>query len=176
MHFHLRKQTSTIRYREILYLPGTGLINQEHQSKIAGNIHTVRTTTTSEFTNHLLNTTITSPIEGILGQENREQITFEQEQALASSKTLTAFRMPAGDHAFLFNIPLPSKIFETITGPNHQYHAYRVHAIVERRLKSDFVVSQPIRIYQVSDLETSYLRPHCPLVSPVLYVQAGKAV
>ncbi|KAF7520232.1 hypothetical protein PCG10_009286 [Penicillium crustosum] len=52
--------------------------------------------------------------------------------------------MPAGDHAFLFDIPLPK-------------------AIIERRLKSDFVVSKPVRIYQVSDLETSYLRPHCPL-------------
>ncbi|KAJ5124857.1 uncharacterized protein N7515_008682 [Penicillium bovifimosum] len=76
--------------------------------------------------------------------------------------------MPAGDHAFLFDIPLPSKILGTITGPNHQYHTYRVDAIVERRLKPDLVVSQPIRIYQVSDLETSYLRPHCPLVSPML--------
>lgn len=73
--------------------------------------------------------------------------------------------MPAGDHAFLFDIPLPSKVFDTATGANHQYHTYRVEAIIERRLKSDFVVSQPVRIYQVSDLETSYLRPHCPLVS-----------
>ncbi|KAJ5555683.1 hypothetical protein N7535_008117 [Penicillium sp. DV-2018c] len=105
-----------------------------------------------------------NPIEGLLGQETRKQITFEQEQALASSKTLTAFRMPAGDHAFLFNIPLPSKIFSTITGPNHQYHTYSIDAIAERRLKQDLVVSQPVRIYQVSDLETSYLRPHCPLM------------
>ncbi|CRL24674.1 Arrestin-like, N-terminal [Penicillium camemberti] len=103
------------------------------------------------------------PIEGILGSENREQITFEREQPLASSKTLTAFQMPAGDHAFLFDIPLPSKVFDTATGANHQYHTYRVEAIIERRLKSDFVISQPVRIYQVSDLETSYLRPHCPL-------------
>ncbi|KGO78343.1 hypothetical protein PITC_059560 [Penicillium italicum] len=52
--------------------------------------------------------------------------------------------MPAGDHEFLFDIPLPK-------------------AIIERRLKSDFVVSQPVRIYHVSNLETTYLRPHCPL-------------
>ncbi|KAJ5966894.1 hypothetical protein N7501_003142 [Penicillium viridicatum] len=71
--------------------------------------------------------------------------------------------MPAGDHAFLFDIPLPSKVFDTATGANHQYHTYRVEAIIERRLKRDFVVSQPVRIYQVSDLETSYLTPHCPL-------------
>ncbi|OQD69631.1 hypothetical protein PENPOL_c002G02279 [Penicillium polonicum] len=103
------------------------------------------------------------PIEGIMGSENRKQITFEREQPLASSKTLNAFQMPAGDHAFLFDIPLPSKVFDTATGPNHQYHTYRVEAIIERRLKSDFVVSQPVRIYQVSDLETSYLTPHCPL-------------
>ncbi|CAI7665232.1 unnamed protein product [Penicillium viridicatum] len=103
------------------------------------------------------------PIEGIMGSENRKQITFEREQPLASSKTLNTFQMPAGDHAFLFDIPLPSKVLDTATGPNHQYHTYRVEAIIERRLKSDFVVSQPVRIYQVSDLETSYLRPHCPL-------------
>lgn len=73
--------------------------------------------------------------------------------------------MPAGDHAFLFDIPLPSKVFDTVTSANHQYHTYCVEAIIERRFKSDFVVSQPVRIYQVSDLVTSYLRPHCPLVS-----------
>ncbi|EKV21748.1 hypothetical protein PDIP_03390 [Penicillium digitatum Pd1] len=104
-----------------------------------------------------------SPIEGLFGSESREQITFEREQPLAASKTLNAFQMPAGDHAFLFDIPLPSKILDTATGVNHQYHTYRVEAIIERRLKSDFVVSQPVRIYQVSDLETSYLRPYCPL-------------
>ncbi|KAJ5261720.1 hypothetical protein N7505_008587 [Penicillium chrysogenum] len=103
------------------------------------------------------------PVEGVFSSEIREQITFEREQPLASSKTLNAFQMPAGEHAFLFDIPLPSKIFDTATGANHQYHTYRVEAIIERRLKSDFVVSQPVRIYQVSDLETSYLRPHCPL-------------
>lgn len=75
--------------------------------------------------------------------------------------------MPAGEHAFLFDISLPSKVFDTATGANHQYHTYRVEAIIERRLKSNFVVSQPVRIYQVSDLEISYLRPHCPLVSPL---------
>ncbi|KAJ6186544.1 hypothetical protein N7519_007845 [Penicillium mononematosum] len=107
--------------------------------------------------------TFAIPIEGVFSSENREQITFEREQPLASSKTLNAFQMPAGEHAFLFDIPLPSKIFDTATGANHQYHTYRVEAIIERRLKSDFVVSQPVRIYQVSDLETSYLRPHCPL-------------
>lgn len=103
------------------------------------------------------------PIEGIMGSENRKQITFEREQPLASSKTLNAFQMLAGEHAFLFDIPLPSKVFDTATGANHQYHTYRVEAIIERRLKSDFVISQPVRIYQVSDLETSYLRPHCPM-------------
>ncbi|KAI2674362.1 hypothetical protein CBS147333_8207 [Penicillium roqueforti] len=107
--------------------------------------------------------TFAIPFEGILGSDSREQITFEREQPLASSKTLKSFEMPAGDHAFLFDIPLPSKILDTATGANHQYHTYCVEAIVERRLKSDFVVSQPVRIYQVSNLETSYLRLHCPL-------------
>ncbi|KAJ5371764.1 hypothetical protein N7517_003770 [Penicillium concentricum] len=105
-----------------------------------------------------------SPMEGVFGSaESRDQITFELEQPLASSKTLNAFQMPAGDHSFLFNFPLPSKILDTVTGANNQYHTYRVEVIIERRLKSDFVVLQPVRIYQVSDLETSYLRPHCPL-------------
>ncbi|KAJ5153767.1 uncharacterized protein N7500_009206 [Penicillium coprophilum] len=103
-------------------------------------------------------------MEGVFGSaESREQITFELEQPLASSKTLNAFQMPAGDHTFLFDFLLPSKILDTVTGANNQYHTYRVDVIIERRLKSDFVVSQPIRIYKVSDLETSYLRPHCPL-------------
>lgn len=109
--------------------------------------------------------TAPSPIEGIMGSENREVTTFEREQALASSRTLNAFRIPAGEHAFFFDIPIPNKIFETVAGAGHQYHTYRVDAVIERRLKSDFVVSQPVRIYQVSDLATSYLRPHCPLVS-----------
>ncbi|KAJ6181363.1 hypothetical protein N7485_000005 [Penicillium canescens] len=104
-----------------------------------------------------------SPIDGIFGLENREQITFDKDQALASSRTLNAFRMPAGDHTFLFDILLPSKIFETVTGPKHQYHTYRVEAVVERLLKADFVVSQPIRIYQIPDFESSYLRPYLPL-------------
>ena len=110
------------------------------------------------------------PIEGVFGSENREQITLERVQPLASSKTLNTFQMPAGEHAFLFDIPLPSKVFDTACGAKHQYHTYRVDAIIERRLKSDFVVSQPVRIYQVSDLEISYLRPHCPLVSPLHWV------
>ncbi|KAJ5971382.1 uncharacterized protein N7479_001300 [Penicillium vulpinum] len=71
--------------------------------------------------------------------------------------------MPTGDHTFLFDIPLPSKMFDTVTGANNQYHTYRVEAVIERRLKSDFVVSRPLRIYQVSDLETSHLRSPCPL-------------
>ncbi|KAJ5817245.1 hypothetical protein N7447_009478 [Penicillium robsamsonii] len=103
-------------------------------------------------------------MEGVFGSaESRDQITFEREQPLASSKMLNAFQMPAGDHAFLFDFPLPSKILDTVTGANNQYHTYRVELVIERRLKSDFVVSQPVRIYQVFDFETSYLRPHCPL-------------
>ncbi|KAJ5926269.1 hypothetical protein N7516_008042 [Penicillium verrucosum] len=114
------------------------------------------------FRNHITRSEL-SPVEGIIGSEIRKQITVEREQPLASSRTLNAFQMPAGDHAFLFDIPLPSKVFDTVTSPNHQYHTYCVEAIIERRFKSDFVVSQPVRIYQVSDLVTSYLRPHCPL-------------
>ncbi|CAG8926298.1 unnamed protein product [Penicillium salamii] len=105
--------------------------------------------------------TMAIALEGILGTENREQLTFDQHQALASSKT--NFRMPPGDHSFLFDIPLPCKLLETVTGPKHQFHTYRVDVILERRLKSDLVVSQPIRIYHISDFNSSYLRPYCPL-------------
>ncbi|KAJ5520929.1 hypothetical protein N7463_001382 [Penicillium fimorum] len=115
------------------------------------------------FREHIIGSEL-SPMEGVFGSaESRDQITFEREQPLAASKTLNAFQMPAGDHAFFFNFPLPSKILDTVTGANNQYHTYRVELVIERRLKSDFVVSQPVRIYQVSDFETRYLRPHWPL-------------
>ncbi|KAJ5781098.1 hypothetical protein N7457_006258, partial [Penicillium paradoxum] len=140
------RQASIVGDWEIQSLSRAGCHGQEYQT----------------FDKYLL-TPDSSPLDGIMGPESRELITFARDQALASSRTLNAFRMPAGDHAFLFDIPIPNKIFETVTGPRHQYHTYCVQAVIERRLKSDFVVSQPIRIYQVSDLETTYLRPHCPL-------------
>ncbi|KAJ5338003.1 hypothetical protein N7452_004731 [Penicillium brevicompactum] len=105
--------------------------------------------------------TMAIAIEGILGTDYREQVTFDHNQALASSKT--NFRMPPGDHAFLFDIPLPCKLLETVTGPKHQYHTYRVDVVIERRLKSDLVISHPVRIYQISDFNTSYMRPSSPL-------------
>lgn len=111
-----------------------------------------------------LNFAFFRPIEGLLGSEIREQLTFDREQALASTKTLSAFQMPAGDHEFLFSIPLPPKLFSTVTSASHEYHKYNVEVVIERRLKSDFVVSQPIHIYQLCGLEQSYLRPFSPLV------------
>lgn len=163
MHLHFRRSTPSFCNRKTQSHSCTNCLSQEYQSEIEGDLYSVRTPITY-FVEYLTNS-IHSPIEGLFGSESREQITFEREQPLAASKTLNAFQMPAGDHAFLFDIPLPSKILDTATGVNHQYHTYRVEAIIERRLKSDFVVSQPVRIYQVSDLETSYLRPYCPLVS-----------
>ncbi|KAJ6010035.1 hypothetical protein N7499_004562 [Penicillium canescens] len=103
------------------------------------------------------------PIEGFLGPEIREQLTFDRQQALATTKTLNAFQMPAGEHEFLFSIPIPSKMFSTVISSNRQYHKYKVEVVIERRLKSDFVVSQPIHVYQLCGLEQSYLRPYNPL-------------
>ncbi|KAJ5306867.1 hypothetical protein N7508_005882 [Penicillium antarcticum] len=54
-------------------------------------------------------------------------------------------------------------MFSTVTSPHHDYHKYNVEVVIERRLKSDFVVSQPIHIYQLCGLEQSYLRPCSPL-------------
>lgn len=135
---------------------------QEHQGQTEGHNGNVGLHFEALYSPHS-HCMIDSSIDGILGTENREQLTFEKHQALASSKT-NAFRMPPGDHAFLFDIPLPCKILETVTGPKHQYHTYRVEIVIERRLKNDLVISQPVRIYQISDFNTSYLRPYCPLV------------
>lgn len=151
---------------EIQSLPRPWGLLQEHQGEASGHYGYVRLNPGILHWSHS-HILIHSAIEGILGTDYREQVTFDQNQALASSKT--NFRMPPGDHAFLFDIPLPCKLLETVTGPKHQYHTYRVDVVIERRLKSDLVISHPVRIYQISDFNTSYMRPSSPLVCYYLH-------
>jgi hypothetical protein len=105
-----------------------------------------------------------SPQDGFLVSKDREQRTFERHQMLASSKTLKAFQMPAGDYEFPFMIALPSGILDTVTGPNHEYHTYHVEAVIERRFWKDFTVSRPIRIYHPPDQDTVSIMQRFPLV------------
>lgn len=162
MHISFRGKASLLRIRGVQLFSRQRSLFQEHQGQTEGDNGNVglHSRALYSFRSHFM---VDSSIDGIIGTEHREQLTFEKQQALASSKT-NAFRMPPGDHAFLFDIPLPCKILETVTGPKHQYHTYRVEVVIERRLKNDLVISQPVRIYQISDFNTSYLRPYCPLV------------
>lgn len=90
---------------------------------------------------------------------DREQITFERNQSLAASKTLSSFTLPAGDYEFPFLIPLTSDAAETITGVNHEYHSYKMQVVIERRFGNEFVVSRPIRVYRLFELETDHSWP-----------------
>lgn len=98
-----------------------------------------------------------SPRDGFMIAEDRVQSTCEHKQVLASSKTLGSFPMPEGQYEFPFDIPLPRKFLETVTGVKHNYHSYKVEATVAFRYRRNLVVSKPIRIYHDSDLEANYL-------------------
>ncbi|PYH49246.1 uncharacterized protein BP01DRAFT_388319 [Aspergillus saccharolyticus JOP 1030-1] len=97
------------------------------------------------------------PRDGFMIAEDRLQGTYEQKQVLASSKTLGSFPMPAGQYEFPFDIPLAGKFLETVTGVKHNYHSYTVEATVAFRYRRNVVVSKPVRIYHLSELETNYL-------------------
>ncbi|PYI26267.1 hypothetical protein BP00DRAFT_356375 [Aspergillus indologenus CBS 114.80] len=97
------------------------------------------------------------PRDGFMIAEDRVQSTCEHKQVLASSKTLGSFPMPEGQYEFPFDIPLPRKFLETVTGVKHNYHSYKVEATVAFRYRRNLVVSKPIRIYHDSDLEANYL-------------------
>jgi hypothetical protein len=90
---------------------------------------------------------------------DRERITFERNQALAASKTLSSFTLPAGEYDFPFRILLASDTAETITGVNHEYHSYKVQGIIERHFGKDFVIARPLRVYRLSELETDHSWP-----------------
>lgn len=96
------------------------------------------------------------------------------EQALGSSKTLSPFQLSAGNYEFPFNFPLTCRMPDTVTGPEHIYHSYEVQVIIERRFRSDSVVSRPIRIYHLPCLEVEYWMPHTPTVcSPPLAINTA---
>ncbi|KAB8230844.1 uncharacterized protein BDW43DRAFT_284119 [Aspergillus alliaceus] len=94
------------------------------------------------------------PRDGCMIADDRECLTFSKSQTLASSKTLDSFRLPAGTYEFVFSIPLATEMFETVTGPSNN-HTYQVDAIVEHRYWRNTVISQPVRIYNVPDLEAN---------------------
>ncbi|RAK72540.1 uncharacterized protein BO72DRAFT_520786, partial [Aspergillus fijiensis CBS 313.89] len=95
--------------------------------------------------------------------EDRELITYKEEQGLVSSKTHSSFQIPAGKYEFLFDIPIPSDLFETSVGPDHNYHTYQIEAIVERRVWRDIVVSQVLSIYKLPEVELCPLSAESPL-------------
>ncbi|KAL4813585.1 hypothetical protein BDW67DRAFT_192750 [Aspergillus spinulosporus] len=85
---------------------------------------------------------------------SREQVTFERSQNIASSKTREFFTMSKGDYEFLFEIPLSGALYDTLTGPKHQYHAYRVEVSVDRWMWPKLFVSQPLRVHRYPMLRT----------------------
>ena len=91
-----------------------------------------------------------------------------QDQPLASSQTLNSFEMVAGNYEFQFEIPLTSKMMASVTGPEHNYHSYKVQAIISHRFKRDFILSQPVRIYNRPTLDIDYLWPYSSKVCSLL--------
>ncbi|KAL4955529.1 hypothetical protein BDW69DRAFT_182463 [Aspergillus filifer] len=92
--------------------------------------------------------TLKTPRYGLFFPETREEVTFQQRQPLACSKANDSFTMPEGNYEFLFEFPLVDILFDTIIGPKHNYHTYRVEAVIERWMRRDLVVSEPVRIYK----------------------------
>lgn len=107
--------------------------------------------------------------------EDREEITHEKEQTLASSKTTSSFQILAGYYEFLFDIPLPANIVETSTGPGHYYHTYQVDAVIERRYWKNNVISQPFSVYKFPDIDTGYLTTDFPMVRISSLIWCGPA-
>ncbi|KAI9370029.1 hypothetical protein BJX61DRAFT_549215 [Aspergillus egyptiacus] len=101
------------------------------------------------------------PRYGLFSPETHEETTFKRTRDLASSKTLNAFTLPAGDYEFPFEISLPEILLESLTGPGHAYHTYTVDVVLERWLRQDLVVSRGIRIYRspsLGDIWGKYLK------------------
>jgi len=96
------------------------------------------------------------PRDEFMISNDREQITFEESQPLATSETPSSFTLSPGNHEFPFEIHLGNAATETVTGPDHEYHSYKVQGIINRRFGNRFVVSRPIRVYKLFDLEANY--------------------
>ncbi|KAL4972001.1 hypothetical protein BDW66DRAFT_163254 [Aspergillus desertorum] len=89
-----------------------------------------------------------TPQYGLFLGGDRVQVTFERSQTIASSKTQGLFTMPAGVYKFLVEIPLSGALYDTLTGPIHEYHAYRVEVLMERWMWPNLVISQPLRVHR----------------------------
>jgi hypothetical protein len=95
-----------------------------------------------------------SPQYGLFLGASREQVTFERSQTIAYSKMREFFTMSKGDYGFLFEIPLSGALYDTLTGPKHEYHAYRVEVSVDRWMWPNLVISQPLRVHRYPMLST----------------------
>ncbi|PLB43401.1 hypothetical protein P170DRAFT_514626 [Aspergillus steynii IBT 23096] len=103
--------------------------------------------------------------EGIISSTSHEEVTFVRSQTLASSKKMASFILPAGKYEFPFDVPLDPNMHETIAGPNHEYHSYKVYGIIERRFYRNHVVSEPIRIYRPAVEDSSVILLSDPRVA-----------
>ncbi|KAL2869607.1 uncharacterized protein BJX67DRAFT_392116 [Aspergillus lucknowensis] len=97
--------------------------------------------------------TMRTPRYGILIANLHKEMTFEKTQTLVQPKpgpeTLTSFILESGEHEFPFEIPLMGTVCETLTGPGHEYHSYRLEIIIQRPLRRAIILGKPVRIYRV---------------------------
>ncbi|KAL4876543.1 hypothetical protein BJY04DRAFT_199861 [Aspergillus karnatakaensis] len=97
------------------------------------------------------------PSYGLFSTQKREEITLDETQNLAHTKSIQAIRLPEGDYEFAFAIALPRVALDTLVGPGHEYHSYAVEVVIQRSgfLKRDLVVSENLRIYKLHGPERS---------------------
>ncbi|KAJ5606661.1 hypothetical protein N7510_009442, partial [Penicillium lagena] len=132
--------------------PITCRFDNQYQGEGAGNFNHVRQP--EEVSAYpLLTYNAHRPRDRFLISNGREHITFERSQTLATSETPGSFTLSAGNYDFPFEIHLGSAAAETVTGPDHEYHTYKVQAIIERRFSNEFIISRPLRVYKVFELE-----------------------
>ncbi|KAJ0413535.1 hypothetical protein BJY00DRAFT_58389 [Aspergillus carlsbadensis] len=123
--------------------------NNESSPCVTGRFHLALTRATSiKGIRARVVGTMKTPRYGMFTPAIHEETTFERSQNLVFSKTLDSFTMPAGNYEFPIEISLKGALLETLTGPGHEYHTYRVEVVVERRMQWDLAVSEPLRIYQ----------------------------
>ncbi|KAL5332551.1 hypothetical protein BJX70DRAFT_404483 [Aspergillus crustosus] len=101
------------------------------------------------------------PVYGLLHHQYREEITLEVTRSLAGSKTLKSFQLPKGHYEFALEIPLSNVRCETLVGPQHEYHSYRVEVLIQLPgfLARDIIVLEVVKIYRTPNVLLSH-GPH----------------